>query len=233
MKNVKGFTLLSLTLMLPLFLGVISTLVVFSKYLLLQNTQQKQCFELMYQYQNSIAKQMQSLVRMNPKASQLRLQRRRAEMALKSALRTGNPILITGATSALAKIRLQQFQFRQTQLIILNKVRSLKSSYRVKMTRFHNKHSRRLFNPLGFSLNSWPQRSDSPSYKPDLDFEKKQASWSLWTTNLGHLFPTWAKKFLTKVPLKLHNKCAVTLREIGDNSWHPEPTKVKSSLSWW
>lgn len=152
------------------------------------------------------------LLRFNPKATKLRLQRKKDEKVLKIAQASLNPKLILTAQANLLKTLLLQKQLRSEQEFQKNIIKShekkLKSEYQHKFKKFLKKTANNLsIGSLKLAVRALPLVSITPNHYLANQFKEKQkitASWSLY--GLSYLKNWNLEKFL-----KWNHHCSATI----------------------
>jgi hypothetical protein len=184
---------------------------------------------LQAQYENSLI--LSQLLKLNPQARKLRVEKNRAEANLKRALGSGRPELIAAAGTHLAWVTKQQLLFRegQKQLLLKAQQENLKSrrtlssslrkeqSLRLKMTQKPKK---------GLAVYPTPPGDLSPSYEVQQPFKNLQALRIEWQAQVPGLSKNWLKPLGLK-EWKVKGVCSASL-EKRRNRWNPVLNPAKS-----
>jgi hypothetical protein len=193
-------------------LPLIMTLLGFQKHLLGLIRSRSQslaiCRKHLWDLQTHSRESLISLMSMNPQAQNLRLQRKQAEKAYKTALLSGNPKAILIAKLHLLRVISHQTVFRSQQLQVLKALNAkILNTKRQVQVAFENAKIKdfRLHIP-SLQVKTRPFKSPSPDYITKNNFIKVQTSYASWKVHsLG-----WALGF--------NLNCGVTLTE-EKNLW--------------
>lgn len=120
MDNEDGFSLISFVIVLPALMTVISALLLATGLGLRHRHNQHLCQKQVLNLQIKQAKHMENLLKLNPKARALRRERRLADKALKSALRSGHPKIIMIAKAAQVAVKSRQLILRGKQQVLIS-----------------------------------------------------------------------------------------------------------------
>ncbi|MBO9667130.1 MAG: hypothetical protein J7501_09990, partial [Bdellovibrio sp.] len=179
-----------------------------------------------------------ALLKMNPLAKNLQIQKLAAKVNLAKAVASGNPIAITAAETRLLTIQQKQAQLdiRQKQVIVQSNL--LLANAHSMGVRELQRSSRELDGYRSLFINSnfikpgaaprlavRPDSTDmAPTYNLEENFEEKQALAHTWQYRLS-LQPYW-RSFITG-NFSFEGSCAVTLKE-ENSKWIPKIRKAKS-----
>lgn len=175
----KGFFVLSLASLIPLLIGVMTTVAVLQFALRKKLAAQALCVSHGLSLQAALRENLVQLLRLNPQAERLRAQKSKALQALKVAIATANGPAMAAARAALTAIHLQQVALAARQQALLAQAR---------LDRIHAKArlaaSVRPMNVKNFSAQEYyvrplavdptPPGDLAPSYKPVAAFSNKQ-----------------------------------------------------------
>ena len=179
-KNSKGFVLIFLMLILPLFVSLLFFLYSFFQSLKVYNRSLTACYLTSMIAQKQMSSPIKAILKLNPKAKRLREKLKKAQKKLSLALLSGKSVLIQKAKLKLLEIKRQQFLLMKEQkfyLLSLSKI-SKKSLEDLKRTlkKMAKKDMRnlRVFKNKDM-LKKTPKNSLTPDYLPVYNFPDKQA----------------------------------------------------------
>lgn len=232
MNSQKGFALIGLISLLPVFLA--GGLAFFSAFAFLKSdlATLNVCRAKQIQIQNLAGKNLGKLLKLNPRALKLRLSQVRAERALAAAIESGQPLAIAAAEAYLLKIQMQRqtLDFKQKALIETANTRLHKGASELQQ------ELRREWSQHNSPLKSWIQSSlhmasgkvpklavqadlpeVAPLYKPLPAFEESQAWAQSW--NLEFKTVSWTRKFLN-FNERFQRSCSTSLHlETETDQW--------------
>jgi hypothetical protein len=115
----QGFALVSLIVLLPLALALIGAVTFTYAILTRKSAAQSLCVREVTRMQSELGHTLAQLLRLNPRATQLRAQRERADLNLENALATGYPPAIAIAQAYQIAVIVAQLQLREQQQALL------------------------------------------------------------------------------------------------------------------
>lgn len=194
------------------------------------------CRSALLASQEKIARDLRSLVALNPRAAILRAKRQAAESAV--AASSAYPVAAAAARARLAAVISQQMAFasKQRNLIFRSRIASAKSPAealaRVKLALYRSVGTG---NPklitstdgdsaaASFELVANPPSSLTPDYQPSPAFEKKQEMRVSWSISLNQFLPQWLSDWIPAGGLRSGGKCSVTIEKEA-REWVPKIT---------
>ncbi len=223
MTNEHGFSLVSFSIVLPLILFIVLSLL-FSTSLLFRHRQnQHVCQKEVLQLQSQQSHHLRQLLSLNKKAQNLRRQRKIANKVLNKALQSGQPKAIIAAKALQWAIKSQQLILRnkQTTIITQAKKNMAQSLKRIK----HNYSKNQVFttvqnHPLSLPVIPQGITSESPTYHPRPNIEKWQIVALSWSWPLPKPWQRWVN-YMNIKSKKLTGQCAGTLRK-RNRQWREE-----------
>lgn len=238
--NNKGFAALMILSLLPALVGgllIVTTLMGFMQWdLALKHT----CRVGGLEGQNAVKSHLTSLLKLNPLAQSLKIQEIAAQVKLKAALSSGQPVAIAAAMNRLSKIqgKRRELDIRQKQLIQQSNLVLQRNHLQTRIEL--SKKSQELLKTLTFlkvSIRMPPEKSPklavrpdfpdvAPTYSPEQNFEVRQALAHRWQYRLSLREPL--RKFLN-ADFGFEKACAVTLTQ-ENLIWRTQITRGKYSL---
>lgn len=239
MNSIKGFaTILMLSLLPVLLAGGLLVTTLFS-FLKADLSVLNVCRALQLEVQSKAARNLEKLLKLNPRALKLRISQRKVEKALTLAMKSGNPAALAAAEAFLLKVQMQRqaLDLRQRSLIeAANRALSLGGS---ELPRHMLQEWKDHMHPLHSWIHSRLQLTDSqvpllpvrpdfveiaPLYELQSPFEDLQTWNQHWVLEFNT--DSWAKRFL-KFHGRFQRSCSTSLYA-EDALWVAKLKKVKS-----
>lgn len=230
MKSQSGFSALGLLILLPLLISIASV-VAAAMALLSTDAQMKQeCRTTLIRAQDEIANDLESLMKLNEQASELRLEREEAEAAVVAASEFP-PALAAAQAKRLAVIAQQiVLAAKQRRLWAHAKKESGSAPLKAKLKLHRALRERaQTFSSQAVALNSRlqpaefdvvrrPADSLTPNYEPSPQFSARQEMQVEVEWSITSLLPDWLRKLLGGEDLKMKTTCQATIDK-GDEGW--------------
>lgn len=232
LKNKNGFAMALMTAMLPLLLGAVLVSFTIISFIQVDLKLNYICRTEGLKGQESVAPLLTTLLALNPRAVQLKLELIQA----KAHATSGNPAALAHLAQVEAKVL--SLIARQQQLIRQSNILLVKAgtSAQIKLWQEKNQIARGVpllsgsLEVLGSKSPSLAVRPDSvanpPTYSPVENFSAEQALEQKWQYRLSIVKPL--QTFLTG-DYVFTKSCAVTLKE-EDTRWLPQIRRDKSLL---
>lgn len=210
-----GFVVVSLVALIP-FLLILMTVIAAGQLAMKRKlTAQALCVGEGLRLQSSLRSTLKELMKLNPQARTLRMERVAAERAVYSALATGNAPGLAAARAALAAVQAAQsaLALRQQSLFARGRWLRLQSQNKLKVQlrtlRVENFKSEEFY-PRALAVEPKPPASQTPDYIPVVGFPRAQNHRFSFTVELGGVL----------LPLRWRQpaKCEVTLKG-EENQW--------------
>ncbi len=170
-RSQKGFALVALLALVPFAMTLIISLVLGLFILKRKSLAQAHCVQQASLLQNELKGTLESLLKLNPRATRLRRQRDIADKALKAAISSANPYAIALAQAAWTAVFLQQTALRSQQQLLLKKAERQRDTghrnLREKLNSLHvrNLNSRKYY-WRALAVEAVPLTSLTPDYRP-------------------------------------------------------------------
>lgn len=225
----NGFALVGLIALTPLILsGIVAASGVFfvvRKKLHLQAL----CVRTALTLQENLKRDLEALLKLNPKATRLRTLRLKAEAALKGALATGQPGAIVVARARLRAVVLEQMALNRWQQSLLQVARFRREQARRELVLNVSRHGGSGLRAQtratgGLAVAALPVDSLTPDYQPTFSFVVEQAQNYSLSADLAPEF------FARQLPHDFF--CSASL-ERKDNQWRAKLLAVSRSSKRW
>ena len=171
------------------------------------------CYQTGAKIQMQLKEKLIRLLSMNPKAKNLRLRRKRAEILLKKSLLTGNPTAVSFAVKKLMWIKNLQkiFSIRQRRIILQSQmiVKKEWQKFVIQSKKLKN-HFQKKENKTPLAVVKKPKNSLSPDYIPMKNFSENQKIKIRWTMNIFQNLPSFIKELFYFNKVSRHH-CTVSL----------------------
>jgi hypothetical protein len=228
----RGFAFVLSLAMVPLLFSLF--VVVAASIWVLNKQQQVEalCIRSVLSGQSKMLEHMNGLFQLNPLASQLRLERRAAELAVKAAHL--KPALLPKAKAYLHSVQTRQKALRIQQQSLLMGAKRASFQERQWIRTEMQKAGAQVFSWPQFALHlsKHPPGSDSPSYKPKNGFRKKQQVVLGGQLPLSQQIPSEVSSRFLKQLSPLPFQCSSTLKarepHLGGQRWRVVLTEAKS-----
>jgi hypothetical protein len=228
--NTNGFVMVGLGVLLPLLLiflfGFISLALVLRNYTIATAS----CRQEAWETQRALGRNLESLQRLNPRATQLRMERRLAEMNAKTASVSLIPPAIAAAQARLALVIAQQMVHRALQQKILLEAIVTRakghSALPWRARRVHSQMRPSVDQVAGLAVRADPEGDLTPDYVTRNNFKRAQTIQLKWSANLLAQFPDWLLKNQFFSTQRFAGECAATLKQEG-LQWLPTLTAVR------
>lgn len=223
-QSEKGFVLAMVTICLPLLTVALIGFLLMALVLRNHSFLNSSCRRAVYETQSALSLSLKKLLKLNPRATRLRTQRRIAEQEVKAARASKLPPLIAAAEAHRLSVIAQQWELRFEQNLILNKAREerrwVSTWLHQSLARFPASSVRLSQKVSGLAVHPEPFLDASPDYKVDEPFSEKQIQILEFKSDL--LTNKLPKMILSGLEEKLVTgvKCAATLKKEGAQ-WQP------------
>lgn len=200
---------MTLLALVPLFMTLFLALAVSLHYLKRKSLAQALCVLQASRLQENLKPTLTRLIRLNPEAQSLRIQREKANQALISANISANPYAIAAAQAYWNSVVLQQMRLKTQQQMLLYEAerarseahRQLRADLRgMEVLRFQSQR----FHWRPLAVEARPIESLTPDYHLTSDFEKHQQHRFEFVIDLQ---PLW----FSKISLFQQTNCSATL----------------------
>ena len=214
MTSQKGFLTLSLIFLTPLLLTLLFAFShILSQALAIAKTHQS-CRTQVTQYQKTQRQLLIKLLLLNSKATQLRIQRKKAETQLALALTTGRGPLIAFRQAQLNRITKKQHHFQRRQQRLFLKSQQAKTQLQRELFSQDLLTSSIQIKKIDFkkslSVTKHPPTSLTPSYFPSTHFNQRQSVIVHWSMNFKR------HNLLHRPSARTYNsQCGATLNKKG------------------
>lgn len=222
----KGFATTSLLTLLPLLLSIAAFAT--GSFLILRENRRAlfECRSGLLDAQEKLLNDMESLLKLNPVARNLKIQRKTAEAALIAS--AANPVALAAAQAALRFVIAQQNALDVAQRTLIQKANL---SSRVRTRAVSKKVSDEVSSVHTASLAVSPTtRELAPEYKVAKEIEDKHTIRVSWIFRPLKSLPDWLNKILGQNPLKFTTECSTT-SEKGSTRWQARLKRDKLSLN--
>lgn len=234
----NGFTVTGLLVLLPLFVSLITLFAAAMSLLAADAELKHECRTTLLRAQDSIAADLEELMKLNETAQALRTARAKAELAVVAAVA---PPAVAAAKAALTAIKIRQSFFAARQLTIIArakaKSRSTPLKTKLKLHRDLRERSRLLdgksanlearLEEASFHVVATPENSLTPDYHPAPGFSESQRMSVDATWSVSALLPDWLARLLGRTDLEMKTTCRATI-EKGRNGWRSRLKADKS-----
>lgn len=233
MENDKGFSLVSFVIILPALMTVILSLLLATSLALRHRKNQHFCQKEVLKLQIQQARYLRNLLKLNPLARKLRRERKLADKALKSAMRSGHPKIIMIAKAAQVAVKSRQLILRGQQQAIVNRSKAgLSNSLNQIKWAQQKSDSQARFDKAPKSLPVFRKgtESGSPTYHVLPSVEHRQLVAVHWDSPIPELWNN-VLNFLNFKERTVSGKCAATIRKrsrkwSGELSIHPQNARL-------
>ncbi len=229
LKTEHGFTVIGLLVLLPVLFSMVVVCAASMSLLTTDAELKHECRTTLLEGQDQIAKDLETLMKLNDSARTLREARAAAEAAMKIAI---VPPAVAAARAALAVIKARQavLAAQQTALIFRAKARSRTTPLKTKLklhqslrakARLAEKSSGNVdskFHSASFELIASPADSITPDYRPVSDFSSRQEMTVVAKWSVTSLLPEWLRNWLGKDDLQMTTSCTATIVK-GKTGW--------------
>lgn len=173
---------------------------------------QAHCIQQATVLQNDLKQTLEKLLRLNPKAASLRVQRQTADNALRAAISSGNPYAIAAAQAYWTAVYLQQTALRAKQELLLRQAEQQRQTahreLRNKLRDVQAAHlDSRKYYWRALAVEAKPIASLTPNYEPLPMFKYFQQHRFRFAVDLA---PEFAREWFSG-RLVQTTECAVTL----------------------
>ena len=233
MGDEKGFSLISFVILFPALLAVTFALLLATGFALRHRQNQHLCEKQVLRLQIKQARHLENLLRLNPRAKTLRRERRLADKALKSAMKSGHPKIIMIAKAAQVAVKSRQMILRGQQQAIVNRSKADLSNSLRQMKRVQQKsegHVRFDKAPKSLPVFKRGAESGSPTYHVLPAVEHRQLVAVHWTQRIPKAWHD-VLDHLEFEEKAVFGNCAATIRKRsrkwrGELSIHPNNARL-------
>ena len=221
----QGFAFINLLFLIPAAMMLMSGIVLMALTLRNYNLTTAGCRRAVWLAQTDMGKTLTQMLRLNPEARRLRLQRKIVETELKAAIAAVQPVLVTALEAELTMVTAQQIRLRQQQQRLLIQAGLRRAAARGDFTRQQTQV------PVWQVTNSSLSKNLAVNFIPPFDlspdtvvspnFEKLQKLTLNWQTNLLAQAPTNLMDTLNIKPLIFKGRCSASLEQEG-LKWRPQ-----------
>lgn len=212
---------MALLILLPVLLAISAGLSIVFLDLFHRTSLERICRGEALRLQKRLGSLLEQLLKMNRRATQLRVQRIRAEHDLAVARASGNAAAIAAATTIRDAVIVAQTEFGRRQQEILNEARSQRNQTQAMIRAQGARHGLKSLtidtvDPL--AVYPVPPDSLSPNYELQNNFANLQRAEFRYQLNFKSRIPIWLQPSLTRVSLT--GACATTLQRL-EKKWLP------------
>ena len=212
LNHSRGFAVMALVIVFSVFFSAMLLLIAMSYGLKHSNQVYSLCYQTGALIQNQLKNNLIQLLKLNPKATELRIKRKQAEIQYQKALATGLLPYIK-----VAKAQLEWVKAKQRVHVVRQKKWIKKSQVDIQTDwiRFKNRSQKwiqkaRKIKQIPLAVETHPSNSDSPDYVLQKNFSKKQQIKMIWDMNIFDQVPKPVKDLFSLGVSKKH-QCAVSL----------------------
>jgi hypothetical protein len=239
-KNQTGFGVVGFLVLLPFLLSVVATIAAAALAFKADAHLKHECRVSVLNSQREAADQLKKLIRLNPRARQLRTQDKLARAAVKAAQATGTAPVIAAAEANLLRVRVLRtaLAIQQKALLVRGKAVSYSAPLKARAavmgglakearTNRAMRPSTRTTSRSGrFNVKATPAGDLTPDYEPAASFAKDQIVDLDVTVDIASLLPEWLRALLPDHRLEISSHCQATVDK-QENSWVETLNRVR------
>lgn len=240
MKNQTGFGVVGFLVLLPFLLSVVATIAAAALAFKADAHLKHECRVSVLTSQREAADQLKRLMRLNPRARQLRAQDKLARAEVEAARSTELAPAIAAAEANLLRVHLLRtaLAVRQKALIARGKTISYSAPLKARTavmggltkeakTNRVKRPSTRSTSRFGrFNVTATPAGDLTPDYEPAASFAKDQIVDLDVTVDVASLLPDWLRALLPDHRLEISSHCQATIDK-QENSWVETLNRVR------